>query len=161
MKSRTPLAVVVLLSFFSILFFASCEKPVDPPAQSISFREAKALQREFIDTRSVILDEALGFQDTRDFWFSLDTIKRYIEYVEYEAKKRGLEDLGIRIHFAAYSEPQDNDRYPYATVVLVPTAPNYDTGIQKGFFPIEPDDEPIDSINSLNFGHGGKPPKDL
>ncbi|GAB5400651.1 MAG: hypothetical protein Aureis2KO_22360 [Aureisphaera sp.] len=162
MKSKTPFAVLVLVFFCSILFFASCEEPVDPPAQSINFDQAAELQNEFVRTRSAILDTALGFQDTRDFWFSLDTIKEYIEYVEYEAKKRGYEDLGIRIHFAAYSQPQDNDRYPYSTVVLVPTARNgRSTGIKQGFFPMEPDDEPADSINSLNFGHGGKPPKDL
>ncbi|MDC8006068.1 hypothetical protein POV27_18595 [Aureisphaera galaxeae] len=161
MKSKTPITALVLVLFCATLFFASCEDPVDPPAQAIDFEQAQEFQNEFIRTRSVILDSALGFQDTRDFWFSLDTIKRYIEYVEYEAHKRGYKDLGIRIHFAAYPEPQGNDRYPYSTVVLVPTTRSGDSGIKQGFFPMDEEDEPADSINSLNFGHGGKPPKDL
>ncbi len=162
MKSKTPFAVLVFALFGSLVFFSSCEKPIDPPAQSISFQEAQELQHEFARTRSPILDSLLGFEDVRDVWFSLDTIKEYIEYVEYEAKKRGYENMGIRIHFAAYPEPQGNDQYPYATVLLVPTTSTPGAaGIKRGFFPMPPDDEPADSINSLNYGHGGKPPQDL
>ncbi|MBX2827439.1 MAG: hypothetical protein KTR22_04720 [Flavobacteriaceae bacterium] len=161
MKSKSPLAVLFLVLFCATFFFASCEDPVRPPAQTLSFDQAQELQNEFVETRSAILDTALGFQDTRDFWFSLDTIKKYIEYVEFEAKKRGYEDLGLRIHYAAYQEPQGNDRYPYSTVLIVPTRRGGGDVIKSGFFPISQDDVPADSIAPLNYGTGGIPPNDL
>ncbi|MEM7086552.1 MAG: hypothetical protein AAF489_10245 [Bacteroidota bacterium] len=112
-----------------------------------------------METRSPILRQGLGFDDRRDFWFSIDTLKKYIKYVEQEGKKQGQKELGIRIYFAAYTEPQGNDEFPYSTVVLVPTG-RID-GVQKGFFPMPPNNQNLDSINALNYGNAGQPPNDL
>lgn len=141
--------------------FSACEEPIPAPQQSISYEEAGALQLEFLRTRAQILNDSLGFTDTRDFWFSLDTLKQYIEFVEQEASRMGKSNLGIRIYFAAYPE---NSNYPQpgrATVFLVPTAQDADAGLKRGFFPMPPTDSNIDSIPALNYGHGGQPPNDL
>lgn len=161
MNKRTSLIIVVaLLLAVLVSYFTSCEAPLDPPKQSISYEEANILEEEFKRTRSVVIDRSLGYEDTREFWFSLDTLKNYISYVEQQAKKQKLRDLGIRIYFAAYPNDNQSADPGFSTVVLVPTSRNANN-IQHGFFPIDPEDDTIETIEALNFGHGGKPPKDL
>lgn len=161
MKNTTKGILTVIVLFFGLTLFLSCEDPKEAPQQAISIEEANRLEEEFKQSRSRILNQALGFEDTRDFWFSLDTLKKYIEYVEYEGKKMGKQNLGIRVYFAAYP---NNSNYPdpgYSTVFLVPTAQgNPDLKVQ-GFFPIAPPNEPIDSLKALNYSMGGRPPNDL
>ncbi len=161
MKLNFPQLCIVLVSLVGAISFSSCEKPISAPEQSISIEEAGRLQVEFIETRAAILNDSLGFTDTRDFWFSLDTLKQYINYVEQEAAEMGKTNLGIRVYFAAYPE---NSEYPQpgrATVFLVPTSLEEDSSLKSGFLPIAPVNQNIDSIQALNYGHGGQPPNDL
>lgn len=164
MKLKMPQLLFFIASLLIVFMFSACEKIIDPPQQAISVEEADRLEEEFKATRSAVLDTALGFEDTRDFWFSLDTLKKYISYVEQQGKLRGKKDLGIRIYFAAYPP---NGNYPdpgYSTVFLVPTAQERGlSGVQKGLMPISMDDlnQNIDSISALNYGGGGIPPNDF
>lgn len=161
MKLKTPTFFLFLIGLMSVFLFSACEEVIDPPQTTISIEEANTLEEEFKSTRARILNDTLGFEDTRDFWFSLDTLKRYIKYVEQQGKKMGKENLGIRIYFAAYPE---NSSYPtpgYSTVFLVPTAAEELLDIQKGFLPIEQTNQNIDSLYPLNFGGGGIPPNDF
>lgn len=160
MKLRTPHLLICMLGLISVFLFSSCEEIIDPPQQSITAEEANILEEEFKETRARILNDTLGFVDTRDFWFSLDSLKRYIEYVEQEGKRMGKQNLGIRIYFAAYP-PESNYPDPgFSTVFLAPTGQDPNNGLQKGFFPVEHHNQNLDSINALNFGHGGQPPND-
>lgn len=163
MRLKTPQLLFFMVSLLTVFLFSACETIIDPPQQAISIEEANRLEEEFKNTRSAVLDTALGFEDTRDFWFSLDTIKKYIAYVEQQGKLRGKKNLGIRIYYAAYPP---NGNYPdpgYATVFLVPTAQERGLDIQKGFLPISEDDlnQNIDSLSPLNYGGGGIPPNDF
>lgn len=161
MKKPLRLLVSTLSVIVLLLSVVSCEIKKEAPQQAISLDEADNLEEEFKQTRSRILDSALGFQDNRDFWFSLDTLKKYIEYVEYEGKKMGKENLGIRIYFAAYP-PQSNYPDPgYSTVFLVPTAEAAPNPLKQGFFPMPVENEALDSLKALNFSQGGRPPNDL
>ncbi|NND63832.1 MAG: hypothetical protein HKN48_11650 [Flavobacteriaceae bacterium] len=161
MKLKMSQFLIVILSVLGVIGFSSCEEIIPPPQQSIPIEEAEELQNEFIETRAGILNDSLGFTDTRDFWFSLDTLKQYIEYVEQEAARLGKQNLGIRIYFAAYPE---NSEYPQpgrATVFMVPTSLEDDPTLKRGFLPIAPTNTNIDSIQALNYGHGGQPPNDI
>lgn len=155
------LAVFVV---FSVTFYG-CEdvkqRPADPPKQSIPLEEAEKLTNEFIRTRAGIINDSLDIVDTRDFHFSLKTLKQYIEYVEQEGKKLGREDLGIRIHFAAYPERSEYPDPGFSTVVLVPTASVQGQVKPQGILPVQEQHEVIDSLKALNFGNGGRPPNDL
>lgn len=156
MRSTNKSIFALLTIAFCIAGFVACENP-QPPAQVLSVEEANQLEDEFISTRYRVINEALNIQDTRDFWFSLDSLKKYIEFVEFEAKKRGHNNLGIRVYFAAYPE---NSNYPeagFSTVFMVPTAEANRTGV-KGFMPMEPLNQNIDSIPAFNYGQGGQPP---
>lgn len=152
-----------LLSFFIVLILvvisASCESKVDPPKQTISYEMADSLENNFTATRSRVIRQYLGYEDTRDFWFSLDSLKKYIEYVEYEAKKKNLSNLGVRIYFAAY--PPSNggiDSLGYSTVFFAPTAQKETSPLKQGFVPFSPTNENIEGIDALNYGGGGIPP---
>ncbi|WP_114492943.1 hypothetical protein [Candidatus Ulvibacter alkanivorans] len=155
---KRPLTFVLLV--FITCFSISCEEPPQAPQQTISAEEANTLEEEFKQTRAAIINDSLGFEDTREFVFSLDSLKKYIEYVEHTADERGLENLGLRIYFAAYPE---NSNYPdagYATVFLVPTAQQQPSNVRQGFWPTQPNDENIEDIDPLNFSQGGRPPTD-
>ncbi|MCW8980564.1 MAG: hypothetical protein OQJ83_04185 [Altibacter sp.] len=158
MKSllRSMLACTAVVAL--IIFCVSCDPQVEPPQQTISYEEANALEEDFIETRYNVINAALGYEDTREFWFSLDTLKKYIEYVEQEAGNQGLENLGMRIYFGAY--PQ-NSNYPdagYSTVFLVPTTQQASSDLRKGFLPVQPSNNNIGGIPPLNYSQGGQPP---
>lgn len=161
MNRRSSFIIIVLLLLALIYTnVSSCEAPLDAPQQSISYDYANTLEEEFKRTRSLVIDSSLGYEDTREFWFSLDTLKNYFNYVEQQAKEQKITDLGIRIYFAAYPNDNQSADPGFSTVVLVPTTRNENL-IKRGFFPIDPEDANIETIEALNFGHGGKPPKDL
>jgi len=160
MKKAAKLLVSISTVLLLLFIVVSCDIKKEAPQQAISIEDANRLEEEFKTTRAQILNDTLGFEDTRDFWFSIDTLKKYIEYVEYEGKKMGKENLGIRIYFAAYPSQGNYPDPGYATVFLVPTAQEVNRGV-KGFFPMAAQNVPIDSLQALNYAQGGRPPNDL
>lgn len=155
LKSLVPFFIVLLF----IVISSSCNPKVDPPKQTISYERADSIENNFTATRSRIIREYLGYEDTRDFWFSLDTLKKYIEYVEYEAKKKKLSNLGIRVYFAAYPPSNSGiDSLGYSTVFFAPTAEQEPSPLKQGFVPFDPENENIEGIDALNYGGGGIPP---
>ena len=160
MKLMKPQLILFMASLLTVFLFSACEEIIDVPTQSISPREANVLEEEYEATRGRIINDSLNIIDRRDFWFSLDTLKQYIEYVEQEAKKQGKKNLGIRVYFAAYPKEGNYPDPGFATVFMVPTAAASDSGIKKGLMPIPPQNQNLDSINALNYGTGGIPPND-
>ena len=148
------------LSMFLCLY--ACQKPPGPiekPEKTISVKEARVLQNNYISTRGAILKDTFGYEDSREFWYSLEELEEYLAYVKQEAKAQGYEDLGIRIYLAAY-EPTKDKEFGLSTIFLTPTGKKI---VQKGnFFSfLEPDshDENIYSISPLNDNQSGWPPK--
>ena len=160
MKTTNKSILFILVIALSVLSFASCEVKPEPPAQVLSPEEANRLEEEYESTRWEIINAALDIRDTREFWFSLDSLKKYIEYVEYEAEKRGRSNLGIRVYFAAYPDDSNYPQPGFSTVFMVPTARAESSGLQRGFFPMQEGNENLDSIPAFNYGHGGQPPND-
>lgn len=161
MKFRNPHYGMTAICLLSIVLFASCDHPIPAPEYSIPIEQANLLQDHYIETRAGILEDTLGFVDTRDFQFSLETIKEYIAYVEQEAAKQGKTGLGLRVHFGVYPQQGDYPNPGYSTVFFVPTAQGLSPTGVKGFAPSLPADVVLDSVNALNYGHGGIPPNDL
>ncbi|WP_052823407.1 hypothetical protein [Neotamlana sedimentorum] len=133
------------------------------PSQAISYKEANVLEEEFKTTRAKFLNEHLGFEDSREFLFSLDSLKQYIAFFEREAKKQGYTDLGIRIYYGAYPESKNYPDPGRATVFLVPTGNKVKSqGSALPFaMPTRIVDDNIESIPGYNYGHAGKPPREL
>lgn len=168
---KTTFNIIVTVGCFCTMFFiksciskTSVEKDqLKVPSQAISYSQANILEDEFIKTRANILNDTLGFEDSREFLFSLDSLKQYIAYFEREAKTQGYKDLGIRIYFGAYPESKKYPDPGKATVFLVPTGNKIQS--QGSFNPFlavyETGDDNIESISSLNYGHAGRPPKKI
>ena len=63
--------------FIAILLFRPVKKLWFPQRNSNHFKEeANQLEETYIQTRATILNDTLGYVDTREFWFSIDTLKK-------------------------------------------------------------------------------------
>ena len=169
--SRTSGAVILILLGIIVFFlFDKCtgtEKQLTGETEElkehlISYKEAQVLENEYIDVRYAIINDSLfkdsKRKDTREFWFSMETMEQYLAYVKREAKDKGYTDLGLRIYFAAYPKDFKDPRGDpgFSTVFIVPTTEERRTA-QAGFFPMPPP-PPINvqDIDGLNYAHGGQ-----
>ena len=158
------------LAFFLIimtLFFQSCkEKPItekiEAPEQTINYKYANSLEEEFKETRDSLINKHFKIKDSREFWFELEELKKYIAYVEQEAETLGYNNLGIRIYKGVYPKDKKYPQPGYSTVFLVPTGDKITS--KASFLPILTtfgSNENIREIPAYNYGHAGRPPKEL
>ena len=84
------------------------------PSNCITVAAARQLQNNWVATRAVDIEVAMGTPDTREFLFSVAELQQFLDYVKAGS---GILNPGIRIYFAAY----DNDLTDKATVFLAPT----------------------------------------
>lgn len=139
-------------------------KPTKPPKQTIDYEYAKTLEEEFVNTRYEAINKVLNIDDTREFWFDLEELKKYIAYVEYEADRLGYENLGIRIYNGAYPNDKKFPDPGFSTVFLVPTGDiklKSKGSILTFSMPLSPESNNITDIQSYNYGQAGRPPKKM
>lgn len=110
------------------------------PSNCITVAEARQLQDNWVATRAVDIERALGSEDTREFLFSVAELEQFLAYVKAGS---GSMNPGIRIYFGAY----DNATSDKATVFLAPT-----NGITAG----SPNNY---NLEPLNRSISGFPPK--
>ncbi|MCB0464297.1 MAG: hypothetical protein KDC78_01295 [Aequorivita sp.] len=110
------------------------------PSNCITVAEAKQLQDNWVVTRAIEIEAAMGSVDTREFLFSVAELEQFLNYVKAGS---GSMNPGIRIYFAAY----DSATSDKATVFLAPT-----NGITAG----SPNNY---NLEPLNKGVSGWPPK--
>lgn len=111
------------------------------PSNCITVAEAKQLQDNWVATRAVDIEQAMGSADTREFLFSVAELQQFLDYIK-AGSGMGAQP-GVRIYFAAY----DNVTNDKATVFLAPT-----NGITAG----SPNNY---NLQPLNQGISGFPPK--
>ncbi len=123
------------------------------PEKCISVEEAKELQDTWCCTRTPEIDKCIGFEDAREFWWSVEELREYLKYVKKQSKKMGIDDPGIRLYFGAYPAEKCKSKRGYATAFFAPTgAPAGGQG--KG-----PDSAPNNyKIAPYNRGGNGNPP---
>ena len=122
------------------------------PAKCISVDTARMYQKKWKETRALEIESGQGYEDTREFWYSLDELQEYLDYVKEESDKQGIKKPGVRIYFAAY--PKSNDKKSLATIFLAPTkGPNgeEDAGIAEN-------NSNNYNIDPFNVIQGGEPP---
>ncbi len=91
------------------------------PKNCITVEEAKELQKAWCDTRTPEIDKCLGFEDTREFWWSVEELEEYLKYVKKQSRKQGIDNPGIRMYFGAYPKEKCKMDRGYATLFLAPT----------------------------------------
>lgn len=126
---------------------------MEKPKKLISVEEAKELQKNWVESRGKAIKKGQGHDDTREFWYSLEELQEYLDYVREKSKEQGVEKPGIRIYFGAY--PRTNNKKSYSTIFLAPTKEK--SGNSEGE-PLEDDDNNNYEIEPLNQNNGGFPP---
>ncbi|NER13920.1 hypothetical protein GWK08_10745 [Leptobacterium flavescens] len=164
MKRASNKKLMFLFAVFFLVISYSCQKKqkeIEKPEKTISVEEAKELQNNHKNLHARILRDTFGYEDTREFWFSMKELEEYLAYVKQEADKKGYDNLGIRIYLAAYP-PTPERKFGLSTVFLAPTG---DRTKEKGsiidFDFMRRDNEPnIYEIDPLNKAGNGIPPTD-
>ena len=123
---------------------------MDKPLKCIPVEKARELQELWKTSRGKEIERAQKYEDTREFWYILEELQEYLNYVKEKSEEEGIANPGIRIYFGAY--PGGSSKKSYSTVFLAPTKPL--KSIE------DPDDtqENNYSIDPLNHGQGGVPP---
>lgn len=124
-----------LLLVTIIISISSCKKKTgdrDPneicidydgkPEQVITYKEMASLLAQYKSTRENVLKNALGYEDTREVWFQIDSLKKYLAYVEKLSKDSGVEITGFNFISAAYPDKTIYGKEKnYQTLILNPT----------------------------------------
>ncbi|HSP12158.1 MAG TPA: hypothetical protein VLO29_06505, partial [Salegentibacter sp.] len=120
----------------------------------ISVEEARKEQDEWVKTRGKAIERGQGYEDTREFWYSLEELQEYLDYVREKSREQGVEKPGIRIYLGAY--PQSNEKKSYSTIFFAPTK-------EKSKATDEEKSEDVDEnnyeIEPFNDSQGGWPPR--
>lgn len=132
------------------------------PKKCISVKEAKELQKNYVDKIEKTLKKELGCEECREFWWSLEEIEEYIDYVKSEAKDKGYNNLGLRFYLGHYGK-KTKEHDDQMTMFIAPT------GSKEKLTPIKgktvgaalaKTDENIMDIDAYNRGTAGQPPKE-
>ncbi len=88
----------------------------------ITKEQAEQLDDRYVNTRTSILETALGHEDSRNFYYSIEDMKKFIKHVEDESNANGYENIGVRIFLGAY--PANEDGNTLSTLFLTATRDN-------------------------------------
>lgn len=120
--------------------------------------EAKELNQNFVKTRSLAIDKAIGKKDAISSWFSLDDLREYIAYVESEGNAKGITINGLRVYFGSYSKNDKNpEKNNLSTVFFVPTQAKKGSMQKDGITAVGSSSDVV-GIDALNYGGTGIPP---
>lgn len=133
------------------------------PKKCISVKEARQLEKNYVETIEKTLKKELGCEECREFWWSLEEIEEYIDYVKREAKEKGYNDLGLRFYLGHYGKEKSKDT-EQTTLFIAPTGVETKErlasikGNTVGAMLAKKDDN-IYEIAAYNGGYAGVPPK--
>ncbi len=105
--------LVITVGLFS--FFSNEEKK-ELPSKIVTHEAAKEMQDRYVETRYEVITKELG-PDGREFYWSLEDLEQYLNYVKKESKKQGVQNPGIRIYLGAYGAEKGGK----TTLFLSPT----------------------------------------
>ena len=126
---------------------------MERPVKCITVEAARELQNNWKKTRGKEIERGQGYEDTREFWYSIAELEEYIAYVKNRSGELGAKNPGLRIYLGAY--PARGQNKSLTTIFISPTM-----------------DEPVEnssdenevhlnnySIDPLNDSQSGWPPR--
>lgn len=124
------------------------------PAKTISVEKAKEIQKYWMDTRANLIDANLKYKDSSDFYYTLDELQEFLNYVKEQSYLQEVKKPGVRIFFSAY--PKTSENKSYANIILVPMREKQGT-LEENM------DDPVNheinyDIDPFNSGNAGMPP---
>lgn len=129
------------------------------PQQLISVETAKTLNSNYNAKRADLHLKAIGTEDANAIWYSLEELENYIEYIKSEGEQQGFSVDGIRFYLGVYPETEQKGKAGYTTIFLSPTGQSVEESKLEKMEINAGDSQDITSIEPLNFGSMGNPPK--
>ncbi len=160
---KTIRIMLVVLAISAITFVA-CQKEETPldantetglvqkPWNMISYKGIIERLEHYDKTRKPVLEQALGFEDTRINYYSIETIENYINYVKQLSKEKGIEFTGINFVSGAYPEDANYGTPKYQHIMFMPTTEI--DGKQIGFDPVQSSKEKVVTIKEMLASYG-------
>lgn len=127
---------------------------VQRPQKCINVEEARELHDNWCKKRGKRLHKKLGFEDAREFHWTVAELEEYLAYVKQESAEQGIENPGIRVYMGAYSSSKCKMGRGYSTLFFAPTGSRPGAGKDGG------DPENNYKIDAFNRGGTGHPPND-
>ncbi|WP_420551691.1 hypothetical protein [Tenacibaculum aiptasiae] len=93
----------------------------EKPKNLLMYKEMVAMLEHYDKTRKPILEEALGREDTRINFYTIETLEAYLNYVKKISQEKGIKLSGINIVSASYPENTLYGVPNYQTVIFMPT----------------------------------------
>lgn len=128
---------------------------MERPLKCITVEEARTLQKNWKNTRGKEIERGQGYEDTREFWYSIAELEEYIEYVKEKSAEQGIKNPGLRIYLGSY--PSQGQKKSLTTIFISPTMDGKQEKTSD-----ENDEEQVNnySIEPLNDSHNGWPPRE-
>lgn len=97
------------------------ETKVSRPYNMLMYKDIVAMLEHYDKTRKPLLENGLGFEDTRMNYYSIETIENYLVYVKTLAKEKNIKITGINFISAAYPYKTKHGTPNYQTNMFMPT----------------------------------------
>ncbi len=131
------------------------------PVGLLSYDEAYTMENNYknIQYETVALafakENGGTFTDNREFWFSIEEILAYLNYVTDKGTKEGLQVSNMGIRFFLGAKVEANQQTPVTKLIFVPTASSNRTKTAT------PEDDTFYNAKPKDYGSSGRPPKTL
>jgi len=140
------------------------EREPGRPTQLITKKFAKELHLNFMKYRARIIAKYINKEDANAVWFSVEELENYIHYIKAKGEKTGYNVSGVRFYFGVYpDERKYAEKAGLMTVFLTATGKKIKTattsGVQTFALVLENNDPDIASIEPMNYGSIGNPPR--
>jgi hypothetical protein len=166
----STISLGILLTVFSCMLDLESGTTTTPSIQTTTFSsslekhlirtaQAKILEDEYENKNYKIINANRKNPDTREVYYDIDALEDYIKYVKAEAKKKGIEEVGITIAFAQYPNNANFDsrlkkEYQGQQTVFLKAATksqeSYKVGI--GGYNKENENNGVEDIQAFDFG---------
>jgi len=97
------------------------EAEVERPWNMLSYKEMIERLEDYDKTRKPVLEQALGYEDTRINFYSIETLENYIAYVKQLSKEKGIELTGINFVSGTYPKDANYGTPGYQHFMFMPT----------------------------------------
>lgn len=126
---------------------------VSRPYNALNYKELIPMLEHYDQTRKPVLEQALGYEDTRMNYFSIETIENYINYVKKLSEEKGIKFTGINFVSAAYPNKTSHGVPNYQNLVFMPTTEI--DGKNICFDPVQSTKEKIVTVKEMltNYGY--------
>lgn len=155
----------LVVATLATMIFTSCSQdklvdaPIDKeakvsrPYNALNYKELVPMLEHYDETRKPVLEKALGHEDTRMNYFSIETIENYLAYVKALSKEKGIRITGINFVSASYPENTTHGVPNYQTMVFMPTTEI--NGKNINFDPVQSSKENIVTVKQMlgNYGY--------